>query len=110
MNFYLCAVLVVLSMPKVVASEAFLCKEASLSCPVITHNHRVTLKTFHLASLVSCGLPCQRDPRCVSTNFRKVSKTKGTCELNDRGFFPLDEGKNRNVIKKLFTLNFKSKR
>ena len=93
MNFYLCAVLVVLSMPKVVASEAFLCKEASLSCPVITQNHRVTLKTVHLASLVSCGLPCQRDPRCVSTNFRKVSKTKGTCELNDRGFFPLDEGK-----------------
>ena len=93
MNFYLCAVLVVLLMPKVVASQAILCKEVSLFCPVITHNHRVTLKIFHLASLVSCGLLCHRDPRCVSKNFRKVFKTKGTCELNDRGFFPLDEGK-----------------
>ena len=97
MNFYLCAVLVVLLMPKVVASQAFLCKEASLSCPVITYNHRrlkgFTFKTIHLASLISCGLLCQRDPRCVSTNFRKVFKSEGTCELNDRGVFPLEEGK-----------------
>ena len=97
MNFFLCAVLVVLLMSEVAASQAFLCKEASLSCPVITRNHRrlkgFTLKTFHFASLISCGLLCQRDPRCVSTNFRKVSKTRGTCELNDRGVFPLEEGK-----------------
>ena len=97
MNFFLCAVLVVLLMSEVVASQAFLCKEASLSCPVITRNNRrlkgFTLKTFHFTSLISCGLQCQRDPRCVSTNFRKVSKTRGTCELNDRGVFPLEEGK-----------------
>ena len=74
---------------EVVASQAFVCKKASLSCPVITYNHRrlkgFTFKTIHLASLISCGLLCQRDPRCVSTNFRKVFKSQGTCELNDRG-------------------------
>ena len=94
MNFLLCVQLIVLS---VVASQAFLCKEASLSCPVITRNHRrlkgFTLKTFHSASLISCSLQCQRNPRCISTNFRKISKTEGTCELNDRGVFPLEEGK-----------------
>ena len=94
MNFLLCVQLIVFS---VVASQAFLCKEASLSCPVITRNHRrlkgFTLKTFHSASLISCSLQCQRNPRCISTNFRKISKTEGTCELNDRGVFPLEEGK-----------------
>ena len=97
MNFFVCAVLVVLLMFEVVASQTFLCKEASLSCPVITRNNRrlkgFTLKTCHFTSLISCGLQCQRDPRCVSTNFRKVSKTRGTCELNVRGVFPLEEGK-----------------
>ena len=85
MNFLLCVQLIVFS---VVASQAFLCKEASLSCPVITRNHRrlkgFTLKTFHSASLISCSLQCQRNPRCISTNFRKISKTEGTCELNDK--------------------------
>ena len=38
MNFYLCTVLFVLLMPRVVASQALLCKEASLSCPVITQS------------------------------------------------------------------------
>ena len=94
MNFLLCVQLIVLS---VVASQAFLCKEASVSCPMITRNHRrlkgFTLKTFHSASLISCSLQCQRNPRCISTNFRKISKTEGTCELNDRGVFPLEEGK-----------------
>ena len=89
MNFALCAELIVLLMFEVVASQAFVCKKASLSCPVITCNHRrlkgFTFKTIHLASLISCGLLCQRDPRCVSTNFRKVFKSEGTCELNDRG-------------------------
>ena len=88
-SFILCAELVVLLMSEVVASQVFLCKEASLSCPVITYSHRrlkgFTFKTIHFASLVSCGLLCQRDPRCVLTNFRKVFKSQGTCELNDRG-------------------------
>ena len=97
MNFFLRGVLVGLLISEIEVCQAILCKEASLSCPVITRNHRrlkgFTFKTFHLASLISCGLLCQRDPRCVSTNFRKVSKTRGTCELNDRGVFPLEEGK-----------------
>ena len=96
MKFTLCAGLIVLLMSEVVASQAFLCKEASLSCPVITYNHRrlkgFTLKTFHSASLISCSLLCQRDPRCVSTNFRKVFKSEGTCELNDRGALLTEKG------------------
>ena len=36
---------------------------------------------------------CQRNPRCFSTNFRKVSKTEGTSELNDKEVFPLEKGK-----------------
>ena len=36
MSFTLCAELAVLLMSKVVASQVFLCKKASLSCPVIT--------------------------------------------------------------------------
>ena len=63
---------------------------------MITRNHRrlkgFTFKTFHLASLISCGLLCQRDPRCVSTNFRKVFKSEGTCELNDRGVLLTEKG------------------
>ena len=89
MNFFLRGVLVGLLIYEIEVSQAILCKEASLSCPVITRNRRrlkgFTFKTFHLASLISCGLLCQRDPRCVSTNFRKVFKSEGTCELNDRG-------------------------
>ena len=96
MNFALCAELIVLLMFEVVASQAFVCKKASLSCPVITYNHRrlkgFTLKTIHLASLISCGLLCQRDPRCVSTNFRKVFKSEGTCELNDGGVLLTGKG------------------
>ena len=96
MNFALCAELILLLMFEVVASQAFVCKKASLSCPVITYNHRrlkgFTFKTIHLASLISCGLLCQRDPRCVSTNFRKVFKSEGTCELNDRGVLLTGKG------------------
>ena len=87
MIFFVCVESLVLLMFEVIAFQAFLCKEASLSCPVITHHHR------RLASLISCGLQCQRNPRCVSTNFKKVSKTEGTCELNDRGVYPPEEGK-----------------
>ena len=97
MNFALCAELIVLLMFEVIAFQAFICNEASLSCPVITHHHRrlkgFAPKTFHSASLISCSLQCQINPRCISTNFRKISKTEGTCELNDRGVFPLEEGK-----------------
>ncbi|RMX48154.1 hypothetical protein pdam_00014707, partial [Pocillopora damicornis] len=86
---FCCLSTVGLLIPEIEVCQAILCKEASLSCPVITRNHRrlkgFTFKTFHLASLISCGLLCQRDPRCVSTNFRKVFKREGTCELNDRG-------------------------
>ncbi|XP_066020362.1 retinoschisin-like [Pocillopora verrucosa] len=96
MNFALCAELIVLLMFEVVASQAFVCKKASLSCPVITYNHRrlkgFTFKTIHLASLISCGLLCQRNPRCVSTNFRKAFKSEGTCELNDRGVLLTGKG------------------
>ena len=96
MSFTLCGGLILLLMFEVVASQAFLCKEASLSCPVITYNHRrlkgFTFKTIHLASLISCGLLCQRDPRCVSTNFRNVFKSQGTCELNDRGALLTEKG------------------
>ena len=96
MNFTLCAGLIVLLMSEVVTSQALLCKEAPLSCPVITYTHRrlkgFTLKTFQSASLISCSLLCQRDPRCVSTNFRKVFKSEGTCELNDRGVLLTGKG------------------
>ena len=96
MNFFLCGVVVGLLIPEIEVCQAILCKEASLSCPVITRNHRrlkgFTFKTFHLASLISCGLLCQRDPRCVSTNFRKVFKSEGTCELNDRGVLLTEKG------------------
>ena len=78
MNFFLCGILVRLLISEIEVCQAILCKEASLSFPVINHNHRrlkgFTFKTFYLASLVSCGLLCQRDPRCVSTNFRNVHK------------------------------------
>ena len=73
-------------------SQAIAWDENSLSRPVITRNHRrlkgFTFSTFHSVSLVSCGLKCQRNPRCVSTNFRKVSsldETEGVCELNKMG-------------------------
>ncbi|XP_078368360.1 retinoschisin-like [Oculina patagonica] len=84
--------LVVAFVCKILASQTLAWDENSLSGPVITRNHRrlkgFTFNTFHSASLVSCGLQCQRNPRCVSTNFRKISsleKTKGICELNERG-------------------------
>ena len=96
MKFTLCAGLTVLLMSEVVASQAFHCKEASLSCPVITYNHRrlkgSTFKTIHSGSLISCSLLCQRDPRCVSTNYRKVFESQGTCELNDRGALLTEKG------------------
>jgi len=74
---------------KIFVSQAIIWHENSLSRPVITRNRRrlkgFTFKTFPSVSLVSCGLKCQRNSRCVSTNFRKVSsldETEGVCELN----------------------------
>jgi len=85
---------------KIFVSETIAWDENSLSRPVITRNHRrlkgFTFNTFHSVSLVSCGLKCQRNPRCVSTNFRKSSnldETEGVCELNDRGVESPMEGK-----------------
>ena len=95
MNFTLCAGLILFLMSEVVASQAFL-KQSSLSYPVLTYNHRqlkgFTFKTIHSASLVSCGLLCQRDARCVSTNFRNFFKSEGTCELNDGGVLLTEKG------------------
>ena len=93
-------VLLVVFVSTIVISQTVPWNETSLSRPVITRIHRrlkgFTFNTFHSVSLVSCGLQCQRNPRCVSTNFRKVSssfdKTKGICELNDRGTFLPVEG------------------
>ena len=57
---------------------------------VITiQHHRIsghTFKTFSSPSLISCGLQCTRNPRCVSTNFKAPQPSgKGVCELNDQG-------------------------
>ena len=51
------------------------------------------LKTFSSRSLIMCGLLCNRNPRCASTNFKGTDAGgKGVCELNDRGVaWPVDE-------------------
>ena len=92
-------VLVVVFVCKILASQTIAWDENSLSRPVITRNHRrlkgFTFSKFHSVSLVSCGLLCQRNSRCISTNFRKVSSledAKGTCDLNERGaLLPFEE-------------------
>ena len=75
----------------ILACQTIAWDENSVSRPVITRNHRrlkgFTFNTFHSASLVSCGLQCQRNPRCVSTNFltlSNLSNTRGICELNEK--------------------------
>ena len=67
----------------------------SLSSPIITRSHRrfkgSTFNSFHAGSLVLCGLQCQRHPRCISSNFRKIvsfqgeTEKGGVCELNEWG-------------------------
>ena len=43
-------------------------------------------KTFSSPSLITCGLHCNRNPRCASTNFKATDTAeKGLCELNYRG-------------------------
>ena len=83
---------VVILLCEILSPQTIAWDENSLSRPVITRNHRrlkgFTFNTFHSASLVSCGSKCQRNPRCVSTNFRKIpelDESKRVCELNDRG-------------------------
>ena len=92
--------LLVVFVSQILASQNVFWNENSLSRPVITRNHRrlkgFTFNIFHSASLVFCSLQCQRNPRCVSTNFRKGSsfdETEGVCELNDRGALLPIEGK-----------------
>ena len=75
---------------QILTSQSIAWDASTLSSPVITRNHRLLkgsiFKSFHSVSLVSCGLQCQRHPRCVSINFRKVSfldETESICELNE---------------------------
>ena len=89
----------VVFMFQILTSETIAWEANSLSSPVITRNHRrlrgSTFSSFHSISLALCGLRCQRHPRCVSTNFRKVSllnQEEGVCELNDLGVkLPVEE-------------------
>ena len=77
----------------ILVSQTIAFEENSLSRPVlISRSHRLlkgfTFKTLHSISVVSCGLKCQRNPRCFSTNFRKDSKldeSEGVCDLHSRG-------------------------
>lgn len=77
---------------RILTSRVIALDENSLSRLVLIRYHRrlkgFTFNTFHSAGLVSCALQCQRNPRCVSTNFRvnsTLEETDGICELNDRG-------------------------
>ena len=48
------------------------------------HGHM--FKKFSSPSLITCGLQCNRNPRCASTNFKATDTgEKGVCELNYRG-------------------------
>ena len=86
-----------------------------LSTPVITRNHRrlkgFTYKSFLSLSLVSCGLHCQRQPRCVSVNFLKVSRTdetEGVCELNNWGVdSPIEENEDLEYEKDVVYAQFR---
>lgn len=64
-----------------------------------------TFKRFSTDSLISCGLHCTRNPRCVSTNFKATeSGGKGVCELNDNGIaWPADESNLDNEEGVIFT-------
>ena len=110
------SLLVVVFLCEILSSQAIAWDENSLSRPVITRNHRrlkgFTFSTFHCASLVSCGLKCQRNPRCVSTNFRKVSRlneTEGVCELNDKREVMPIEGKELEYDEEAVYIHFEDK-
>jgi len=105
--------LFVIFLCEILSSQAIAWDENSLSRPVITRNHRrlkgFTFNIFQSASLISCGLKCQRNPQCVSTNFRKVSsldEIKGVCELNDRGAVLPIEGKELEYDEKSIYIQF----
>lgn len=74
------------------ASQSLFSSQAVLNL----QNRRLSghmFKKFSSPSLISCGLQCNRNPQCASTNF-KATETggKGVCELNDRGVaWPADE-------------------
>jgi len=110
-------VLVVILLCEILSSQTIAWDENSLSRPLITRNHRrlkgFTFNTFNSASLVSCGLKCQRNPRCVSTNFRKDSSldgSKGVCELNDKGVeWPIEGKEPQYDEKSVYTLFYDMK-
>ena len=63
---------------------------------ITLQHHRInghTFKAFSSSSLISCGLQCTKNPRCVSTNFKATQPSeKGVCELNDQGMaWPADK-------------------
>ena len=109
--------LVVVFVFEILSSQTIAWDENSLSRPAIARNHRwlkgFTFNTFHSASLVSCGLKCQRNPRCVSTNFRKVSsldESKGVCELNDRRAVSPIEGKELKIDEEAVYIQFEDEK
>lgn len=74
-------------------NKAFLASIVSVYCIIVSANealftvkenhrkqHGVFAKSVGATSLVSCGLACLRNPRCVATNFRKSNYD---CELLD---------------------------
>jgi len=110
------SILVLVFVLEILSSKTIAWDENSLSRPVITRNHRrlkgFTFNTFHSASLISCGLKCQRNPRCVSTNFHKVSsfgETEGICELNDKGAVLPLEGKELKFDEEAIYIQFEEK-
>jgi len=110
------SILVVVFVFEILSSQTIAWDENSLSRPVITRNHRrlkgFTFNKFHSASLVSCGLKCQRNPRCASTNFRKVSsldEIEGVCELNDKGAVLPLEGKELKFDEEAVYIQFEDK-
>jgi len=110
------SILVVVFVFEILSSQTVTCDENSLSRPVITRNHLrlkgFTFNTFHFASLVSCGLKCQSNPRCASTHFRKVSsldETEGICELNDKGAVLPIEGKELEFDEEAVYIQFEDK-
>jgi len=110
------SILVVVFVFEILSSKTIAWDENSLSRPVITRNNYqlkgFTFNTFHSTSVVSCGLKCQRNPRCASTNFRKVSsldESEGVCELNDKGAVLPLEGKELKFDEEAVYIQFEDK-
>ena len=100
----------------ILTSQTITWDAGSLSSPIITRSHRrlkgSTFKSFHAGSLVSCGLQCQRHPRCISSNFREIfilgeAKTGGVCELSERATLsPIEETKDLEYEKESVYIQF----